>query len=175
MAYPSVILDAIGEKPCVFCHDERRPAHIVSIHMHLAADAQVNTGLRHSLNLICPCSRRSFVDLQLDRGEVTDTINELRHRGNRPPSRREPQQMFVQGSSVRRRHSAKPSNRTAPDQPFSDKEVADLLKEIDWFDLKIDSPGFAETLYELLKLYKPPPYEDKRQNDDEPPKKEIEE
>lgn len=158
MAYPEIILDAIAERPCMFCKKERRPAHIVSIHTHLAVDAQLNTGLRHSVNLICPCGKRGSIDLELTRDQAAQAINELRRRGNRPPSRRDPQQMFVQGPPIRRRYAAAPSNRTAPDDPMTDQEVASFLEEIEWLDNNINSGMFAETLIDLLRLYKPPPY-----------------
>ena len=161
MAYPRLILDALASRPCPGCDRELRPAHVVSVQVRLVVDSHARTGLRSLVSLICPCGRRGSFDMELSRHDLDDAIRELRLRGNAPPSRREPQQVFVPGPPVRSRGSVQPSNRTAPDRPMDDQEVADLLRELEWFDLKITSSGFVETLCDLLKLYKPPPYDDR--------------
>ena len=161
MAYPRVVLKALALRNCPNCDRELRPAHIVSVHVHLVVDPHTRTGLRSAINVVCPCGRRGVFDMQLDRDDLDAVIRELRLRGNAPPSRREQQQMFVHGAPVQRRCTPRPSNRTAPDRPMDDREVADLLRELEWFDLKITSSGFVETLCDLLKLYKPPPYDDR--------------
>ena len=151
MAYPRLILDALASRPCPGCDRELRPAYVVSVQVRpVVDDSHVRTGLRSLVNLICPCGRRGVFDMQLDRDDLDAVIRELRLRGNAPPSRREPQQVFVPGPPVRSRGSVQPSNRTAPDRPMDDQEVAHLLRELEWFDFKITSSGFVEMLCDLL-------------------------
>lgn len=161
MAYPSVVLDAITSKRCRKCDRRFGPAQLVSINIHLIVDPKEQTGLRYLLSLICPCGNQGFVEMQrLSRHDLEDVINEMRLRGNTPLARRAADQMHIRGTALVQRDTPRPSNRTAPDHPFTDEEVAELLEELDWFDQEIGSAALASALYDLFKLYKPPPYED---------------
>ena len=121
MAYPQPELEALTSKPCPNCGGELRPADLVSIDARLTVDRHTRTGLRSLVQIICPCGRHGYLDMELGRSELAEAIAELRRRGRRPPARRQPQQMFLHGAPVKPRHTATPSNRTAPDRPITDE------------------------------------------------------
>ena len=156
MAYPQPVLEALASQPCPNCGGELRPAYVVSVHMRLVVNPEARTGLCSSVCFCCPCDRHGVFDMHLDRHELDAMIRELRLRGNAPPSRREPQQMFLYGAPVKPRHTATPSNRTAPDHPITDEEVAKFRDELDWLDAEVGSSAIASILHDFVRLYKPP-------------------